>query len=209
VWIEPNGMAAREAPELRGLRRGGKCWGMKQLVLVVAALALASCGGKQLGGGGGADGTDGNSGAGGSQGANGSGGGTGGVGGSGGGGTGGVGGSVGGGAGGVGGSFGTPNDGGSSVPEAGSKECDDSKACILCTDDKWHCPERAVYAQCPPGTIRDGSCPHEGSTCFVCKTDGVGHEYLCSQGPLIVDGSLDPDPGSLWGEATPSRSCLP
>jgi hypothetical protein len=72
---EPNTVPAREATELRGLRRGGKCSGMRTLNLVVAVLALVACGGKQVGGGdGGGSGSSGEGGGAGSSGAGGSGG---------------------------------------------------------------------------------------------------------------------------------------
>jgi hypothetical protein len=186
VWIEPNGMAAREAPELRGLRRGGKCWGMKQLVIVVAALALASCGGKQLGGGGGAAGSSGNGGSSGAGGSTGTGGST------------GVGGSLGsggasgiGGSSGAGGSSGTPHDSGppfdsAGLPEVGTSACTMSDGtCVLCNDDKWHCDD-IVLLPCPPGAKLNGPCNASSSACFICGETfdgdtGNGTELQCGE----------------------------
>jgi hypothetical protein len=173
---EPNGIPAREHPELRGLQRGGKRSGMEKLILMVAAFAFASCGGKQLGGGGGADGSAGSSGNGGSSGAGGSAGAGGSL---------GSGGSLGASGGsGAGGSTGSPIDGGMS--DAESHECrPDGSTCVFC-QKKWHC-DGFAWPACPPGLDASMSCTGvvKGGLCLDCS-GGSGTEWRCAGGNWLV-----------------------
>jgi hypothetical protein len=186
---EPNGIPARELPGLLGVRRGGKCRGMKNLILVVAALAFASCGGKQLGGGGGADGSSGSSGNAGSGGSNG---------GSGAGGSSGSGGGAG--VGGNAGAGGSINDSGASFPDVGSPQCETpGGTCVLCSDDKWHCGPVA-YAPCPDGAALGSPCNRPNPSCLVCLSSGDAEELNCPS----MSGSI-----SRWRSNPFALHCVP
>jgi hypothetical protein len=116
-----------------------------------AALALASCGGRVIGGSsgsGGGSGSEGSSGGGTSgEGSSGAGGGS-----------------------GTGGTSGTSNDGGTSHSDV---EVSDAEAapCVLVDNDEWHCGA-TTFAQCIPGVKPGDNCangtgdPDPG--CFVC-----------------------------------------
>jgi hypothetical protein len=127
--------------------RGGRL----KLVHIVGALALASCGGQEIG-----TGSGGSAGAGGGSGS--------------------------------GGSSGFPNDGGSLLPEVDSSACETEENCVLCDDDKWHCPS-VIYSQCPSDVVIGGSCQgYPYANCLECSTDGgPAVAWLC----LGVGGSQD------------------
>jgi hypothetical protein len=201
--------AAFEEAEDAG-RSLAKKGGRMRLVVVLAALALASCGGKATTGNGGSAGEGGSSGSGGSTGVggtSGSGGASGAGGASGGGGSLGAGGTSGsGGASGVGGSAGSggtagaPSDAGL-LPEVGTPECEMQQneagtqgICILCSDDKWHC-DGPVYTQCPPGITRFTSCSAVGSECLTCPTSSTSMTWLC-------------EPKRMWAASGPAP-CSP
>jgi hypothetical protein len=161
---KPNGIPAREPTELRGLRRGGKCSGMKKLILMGAALALASCGGGVSGVGEGDGGSDGarDSGRGGKDagsseerdGSDGS----------------------------SGPADGRANDASCIAPEG---------TCIMC-GGAWSCSagSSGALATCPSGIKAGSPCINPqglpfGNTCQVC-TGGEEYHYICALGRYSV-----------------------
>jgi hypothetical protein len=169
-----------------GLPRLAQPWevreacGMKKLfqfvafVHVVASLGLASCGGLATSGNGGSSGEGGSSGSGGSSGAGGA---------VGSGGTSGAGGSVGaagtagsnGGGSGGGGSSGAQHDAGSPQSESG---CGMPTTWTFC-DGKWHSGSEALLPCSSEETLGNSCKPAPDQMCFVCMSDGTGHELIC------------------------------
>jgi hypothetical protein len=108
-----------------------------------------------------------------------------------------------------GGSSGSPSVGGS--PEAGTSECDDSGTCVLCSDDRWHCPRAKVYSPaCPPGRVSGSSCADEqiNAACFECTGGGL-IQLVCH---VAFMGEPTPTMGKLtWESAViiPTPTCSP
>jgi hypothetical protein len=169
---------------------GGTGWDMKKLGRLLVVIGLVSCGGQEVG-----TADSGSSGSGGGSGSGGS------AGGGGGGGTGGNSGS--------GGSSGVLNDSGSPEPEAGSSQCDDAGTCILCADDKWHCPSSKVYTpDCAPSVTSGGSCSGMlNKDCFTCTSDGNLTQLVCH----VVFTNPDKMGQLMWEPATilPTPRCSP
>jgi hypothetical protein len=89
------------------------------------------------------------------------------------------------GSGGAAGSSGSAGSGGSSGGGADSATCETNGsggACVLCADDKWHCPGNYAPPKCPSNLKVGARCKPYGD-CLSCTSSGVGVIYNCA-GPF-------------------------
>lgn len=76
------------------------------------------------------------------------------------------------------------------LPPVDSGVCQGSgNTCVLCADDKWHCPN-GTFAQCPAGAAPGVACsPLKDGSCLTCS-GGVGAQLDC----LINDNQWNTSP---------------
>jgi hypothetical protein len=94
----------------------------------------------------------------------------------------------------------TSNTGDAALPEPDAEACTaQGSACVLCSDNEWHCPATgAVYLACPSNIARMVSCQGYSSfQCMSCPDSGAATLWQCS--PLGGGRQWsNPEQANIW-----------